>query len=169
MVSANKLMDFVGFKFVDASGMALFVGSDKPAHFFAQGYEYYARVKSRLQLLGSTTLSMGQVRMEAIRSALLYGYETEVGTYGMGIGSGVYGTGIFSFADLATNAAGLGFWMHLKDRFMCVNGRWRMMKEFKWEDYVTPAWDGACLYKCFFMCRIDQWECVQDGGNAGKV
>jgi hypothetical protein len=83
------------------------------------------------------------VRKQAIYASYQYGFNTEIEHFGLGIDKGI-GTAMFSYGDLAANAAGLRFWLNLSDMFQCTAGRgWTAIKPFRWADYVTPAWDES--------------------------
>ena len=170
ILTNGKLKAFAVFKLQDATGQDLVIGSDKTAHFFSQVKEYLDHYRTLLHLLAGTTLQPGFVKSYALDDTLNFGIETEIKAYGLGLQpAGIDGTGVFSWADLSTNFSGLLFWflftrdhsllvpdglwdqVHLpsQDRrpyFTCCvdtggRKRWKMTRTFRWEDFVTPAWD----------------------------
>ncbi len=74
-------------------------GTDKIAHIFQQGYQYYAMVER--------AIAKGLSETEAIKKAVDWGRMTERTYYGTLVG------GVYSNADLAANYAGLEFYRGL--------------------------------------------------------
>ncbi len=74
-------------------------GTDKMAHFFEQGYEYYEIYKRGLE--------KGLTEDEAIQKAVKWGRKTEKTYYGTLV------SGVYSNADLYSNYAGLKFYLGL--------------------------------------------------------
>lgn len=105
------------------------VGTDKIGHFFAQGYNYFYKIKLN----------------SSFKEAITYGSETEEGYFGL------LGTGIFSFADLNANFSGMKFWSRLTEVYssskksyaVCQLGKWVKNKNFDWRDYINPLWDES--------------------------
>jgi len=99
------------------------MGTDKPDHFFSLGYTY------------ALVSNWGAARDVALR----YGVLTEETFYGD------LTSNVFSYADLAANAAGFRFYTGLlepgsalaQDKRGCVV----QVRPFRWEEWVTPAWD----------------------------
>lgn len=99
----------------------LVIGSDKFGHFMGQGYEYY--------LVGST------------ENGLARGDLLERGVLGFG------STGVYSYGDLSANFGGSLFYKNLygspNAHVLCQDNAFipNPNKPFRWEDFVTPAWD----------------------------
>lgn len=74
-------------------------GTDKIAHFFQQGYDYYKIYKA--------ALAQGSTPEEAARKAVRWGQMTERTYYGTLI------SGVYSNADLCANYAGMKFYLGL--------------------------------------------------------
>lgn len=101
----------------------VFIGTDKLSHFMTEGLNYYRAFQ----------------RTNKIQSALNIGNRDEYGSYG------ISSTGIHSYGDLAANYQGFEFWRQLTEGpnpyFTCKDGIWSQARQFKWEDYVNPAFD----------------------------
>lgn len=101
------------------------MGTDKLGHFFMQGYDYFKRVQDGMP----------------IEKVLLYGHQ-EDGLWGLST------SGVYSYADKATNYAGYLFWSRLygRDRpyVSCPDEKkWVKARQFTMAEYVTDAWDEA--------------------------
>ena len=121
---------------VRAGGVLM--GIDKLGHFLAQGFQYYERYRELSASLPEAA------RFPAIRD---YGHEQELGQLGIATG------GVYSFADLAANWAGMSFFLALFDdvdiegdkhaRYFEQNadGTVRRVRDFHWAEWVSPDWD----------------------------
>jgi hypothetical protein len=117
---------------------SVLIGLDKLGHFIAQGFQYYGWYR---QL--DTKLAVS-ARCAAIRER---GHRQESGQLGIGTG------GVYAFADLAANWAGMTFFMALFDdvevegqehaRYFVRSddGSYRRVRDFHWAEYVTADWD----------------------------
>lgn len=107
-------------------------GSDKLAHFFAQGWWYYKIWKKRR---GKQTPEQLQ------RSLFQFGAGLEKGRLG------VHMTGVFSPADLEANHQGFLFYRqmcHADEPLLSrQNDRWQFSKKFDFHDYISPQWDES--------------------------
>ena len=118
----------------------VYLGADKFGHFFTEGFSYHEMYSSVDQY-----------------SAMQFGDLSESTFYGE------LTTGVFSYADLAANLNGLRFWNSIlglkadpitgasvdKPFVRCIDKKWRLMKEFDWQDYVDPTWDEAINCSAF--------------------
>lgn len=99
------------------------VGSDKPDHFFGEGYEYAVRSK------------WGRRRGRAIR----WGTFTEITYYGL------LTSAVFSYADLATNLDGHDFYAGLLRAGSILqrgaDGCVYQARPFDWAEWVDARWD----------------------------
>lgn len=86
----------------------VYLGTDKVSHFFAQGWEYYAAYR-KAELAGEGTGA-------CLRKAIGLGVFQEENYFGL------LTVGVFSNADLASNYAGLKFYLNLT-RPVLVDGR----------------------------------------------
>lgn len=106
-----------------------FIGVDKLGHFFDQGNEYYSVYRKEVP------------SEAAVHRAMSYGAALEDDFYGK------ITTGVKSYGDLAANYGGFLFWSQLTEGanpyFVCENDKWKQVREFRWGDYVTSAWDEA--------------------------
>jgi hypothetical protein len=114
------------------------IGTDKLGHFIAQGFQYYQWYE---QLDRSLSV---EARCAAIRAR---GHVQEYGQLGVATG------GVYSFADLASNWAGMLFFMALFDDVSiegehhahylerAAEGGFRRVRDFHWAEYVTSDWD----------------------------
>jgi len=107
-----------------------FIGTDKLGHFFSISYNYFTRaydLKTGAEIPGN------------LKNALEYGEWTENWIYGRLV------SGIYSYADLATNYAGLQFWKNLLDgespHLKCQDDHFVEAHPFTFKDYVSHAWD----------------------------
>lgn len=110
----------------------LYIGTDKLGHFLDTGYQYYKEYKA-----GG----------ESLERAIAWGQGTEKGKYGYGV------SGIYSYADLASNYEGLRFWLSFVDEasdiepyVSCENGLWTRVRKFDLNEYISAAWDEG--YNC---------------------
>ena len=106
------------------------IGSDKIGHFFDEGWSLF-----------SILLKTGSVE-----KALDYSDLTEDGIFGRLF------TGVMSNADKVANFNGMRFWstllgegMPLKGKayFKCVDGHFKLIRSFQFEDYIDAAWDES--------------------------
>ncbi len=98
------------------------IGTDKVDHFFLLGYQY-----ARVSRFGRDP-----------EAAYRWGVITEISLYGQ------LASNVFSYADLAANAAGYDFYVGLLQQgslFQLQGGCVVQSRPFDWEDWVTPAWD----------------------------
>lgn len=106
-----------------------YIGVDKLGHFFDQGNEYYSVYRKEVP------------SEAAVHRAMSYGAALEDDFYGK------ITTGVKSYGDLAANYGGFLFWSQLTEGpnpyFVCENDKWKQVREFRWGDYVTSAWDEA--------------------------
>jgi hypothetical protein len=121
---------------VRVSGVLM--GIDKLGHFLAQGFQYYEQHRALSRELPASA------RYEALRG---YGHAQEVGALGIATG------GVYSFADLAANWAGMLFFLALFDdidvegeqhaRYFepTASGGYRLSRTFHWSEWVSPDWD----------------------------
>jgi hypothetical protein len=113
------------------------IGIDKLGHFLAQGFHYYEHYR---QLAGVSEAD----RYAAIRE---HGHYQELRQLGIATG------GVYSFADLAANWAGMSFFLALFDDVViegepharyferASDGRYRRVRDFHWAEWVTSDWD----------------------------
>jgi hypothetical protein len=114
------------------------VGTDKLGHFFNNGLRSYDRYREALT-------SRGDERA-AWRAAALLGVEEEAGWLGMGV------CGVFSFADIHANLAGLRFYRALCDEGELVLGEehgWHLTTPFRIARFVDPCWDESFATSAF--------------------
>ena len=107
-----------------------------------QGFEYF----NIAYLLGK-----GEI------AALKYGDFTESSYYGY------FGTGIYSYGDLAANYKGMQFWASITGNYkptsqpllICENNQWVKNYEFKWEDHVDALLDEGvnCVEQSIFVWK----------------
>ena len=114
------------------------MGIDKLGHFIAQGFQYYEQLRTLPADMPSAA------RYDALRA---YGHAQELGALGVATG------GVYSFADLASNWAGMTFFLALFDdvdvagarhaRYFerTPSGGYRLVRPFHWSEYVSPDWD----------------------------
>lgn len=85
-------------------------------------------------------LTVQQIRERGVDVSLDLSHKMENGPFG-----GDWG--IKSYADIAADVEGYKFWSQLTETsnpyFKCRGNKWQMVREFKWEDYVSDAWDEA--------------------------
>ena len=112
-ITTNRFIEFVTIKMVDTSQREAVVGSDKLSHFFSTGLEYLNKYREIMKDFEGSTLPQSFVEKYAFEQTLAHGVDTEVGKFGMGKHKGTVGTGVFSFADMSANFAGLQFWTRL--------------------------------------------------------
>jgi hypothetical protein len=114
------------------------IGIDKLGHFLAQGWSYYEHYKKLRASLPPSVCAAG------IREL---GHGQEYGQLGIATG------GVYSFADLASNWAGMTFFLALFEDADVEGMRhahyfepslqhgWRRVRDFHWSEYITPDWD----------------------------
>jgi len=99
------------------------VGTDKPDHFWAQGYEYFGASK----------------RGRLPERAKEWGVSSELGAYGL------LTSGVFSFADLAANWQGYLFYVGLLGERSAIqvgeDGCVAQVRPFRWRDWLSDAMD----------------------------
>ncbi|MBT3586105.1 MAG: hypothetical protein HN509_14460 [Halobacteriovoraceae bacterium] len=110
------------------------VGSDKIEHLFGRGFAYFKRK---------------YLRGKKMKKVFKYGIRGEKTIFG----GNKLATGVFSYADLATNFNGMRFWNHmlaLRSDIMgqqlgpyvkCQAGKWRKVKDIDFRDYFDDAAD----------------------------
>ncbi len=149
------LLDGVSLHWKDLSSVVrvgdTVMGVDKIGHFVVEGWAYFER---------------SQLDGEGVDAAMTWGEDTEDTYFGR------YTTGVRSYADLVANFEGLRFWSRLVGegadplakrsrrarpyvkcgRRLGLFGerRFRVVRGFDLDDYVTPVWDEAvncCSYR----------------------
>lgn len=109
------------------------LGTDKLAHFFSEGWNYYRWYRSALQ--------SGLPREQAVNKAIDRGLRFERTILGM------TSSGVLSLSDLEADHAGMRFYRDLCDGDSPLLEEapdgWRMTREFDFGDYVTPEWDES--------------------------
>ncbi len=123
----------------------VYFGSEKLAHFWALGYEYFEKMHSK---------------HESLVDVLEYGEYTE-STY-----LGAWPSGVYSYADLAANYEGLRFWERvvgvdgdtgeIEPYVVCEQNKWRLAKRADMGDYITGAWDEAINRSAYVSEKIGQ-------------
>ncbi len=138
------------------------IGVDKIGHFFSEGYEYYQIYKS--------SMNSGVNERAAMKAVLRKGESLENGM------QGVLTNGVYSFADLSANFAGLRFWKVLLDGnnpyIKCVVGEdgikeYKLVRPIDMRDFVDDSWDEAinCSeYKSSVQKKIEQYLDAHRGG-----
>lgn len=133
---------FQDFRFYQAPGIyftglaslinvnGVLIGTDKLGHFLGTGFSYYKRL---------------HYKAKSYLQVLKYGEHTERTYYGLML------NGVYSYADLAANIDGLGFWEEvigtesIRNKSMpyvrCEDNKWSINKAFDIGRYVNPAWD----------------------------
>lgn len=106
-----------------------YIGVDKLSHFMTEGLHYQ-------QAARKTTAAD-----EKLKAALAVGTDQEEGGYGWSA------TGVKSYADMAANYQGYGFWKNLYEGdnpyFVCENKKWKQVREFDWKEYVDDSFDES--------------------------
>ncbi|HKP64634.1 MAG TPA: hypothetical protein VJV78_48190 [Polyangiales bacterium] len=113
------------------------IGIDKLGHFLAQGWSYYEHYQRLRQSLPLNVCAAGVREL---------GHQQEYGQLGIATG------GVYSFADLAANWAGMTFFLSLFDDTDVEGTRhqryivgtpegYTRVRDFHWREYVTPDWD----------------------------
>lgn len=101
----------------------ILMGTDKPDHFWSQGYEYFRASK----------------RGRSDERAIDWGVATERGAYGLAT------SGVFSYADLAANWEGYQFYKALLTEDsplqLGTDGCVVQTEPFRWVDWITDAVD----------------------------
>ncbi len=138
------------------------IGIDKIGHFFAEGHTYYQIYKS--------AIDSGMNERAAIKAVLKRGENLENGMQGL------LTNGVYSFADLSANFAGLKFWKVLLDGdnpyIKCVMGEdgikeYKLVRPIDMRDFVDDSWDEAinCSgYKSSMQRQIEQYLDVHKDG-----
>lgn len=126
--AAGVVLSFAGMEpSINVNGH--YIGVDKLGHFFDQGNEYYSMYRKEVPSENS------------VHRSLSYGVSLEDGMFGKAT------TGVKSHGDLAANYGGFLFWSQLTEGpnpyFICENDAWKQVRDFRWGDYVTSAWDEA--------------------------
>lgn len=148
------------------------VSGDKLGHFLHSGFEMYYIVKSisthpipdardkitkvfdwwesavdspkidaLKEKLGAKNRALGDSELAKVANTLAIeaSHVQEEGSWGLG------GTGVKSYADIASNYEGFKFWSDLtrgaRPYFTCSKNKWVLSRRFKWETYVSDAWD----------------------------
>ncbi len=119
------------------------IGVDKFGHFFVEGWKYF---------------EIAYLDGKAIDAAMAWGDRAERTYFGL------YTTGIYSYADLTVNFAGMRFWLRVLGqaqdplepgrrfnrpyvscgkRFWSRKPYWRVKRRFRVQHYLSGAWDEA--------------------------
>lgn len=105
------------------------VGTDKLGHFIDQGFTYYSHYRKK----------EGHSEYQKIWTALSGSAGEEKGAFGG------KSTGTISYADSFANYQGLLFYHRLTEGhqpyFRCTEGKWKLVQEFTFADYINEAWD----------------------------
>jgi hypothetical protein len=149
------LLDNISVHWKDLSAVVrvgdVLTGVDKFGHFFVEGWSYF---------------ETANLDGEGIAAAMDWGERSEETYFGF------YTTGVRSSADLVADFDGMRFWRRVlgaaddplkarwrsnrpyvrcKRRFLIAGKRrWKQVRKFDLDDYVTPAWDEAvncCAYR----------------------
>ena len=139
-------------------GDAVF-GDDKLGHFIQTGYEVYRAVqlKKKNEIADDRNLLAKTMDWFFGVTALIQSIDAEgseligkLGNYQEAGAWGMTAAGVYSYADIASNDDGFRFWNDLVDGpqpiFRCENNRWKFSGSFRFQDYISPAWDEA--YNC---------------------
>ena len=153
------------------------IGTDKIGHFLMAGKTYLmTELSARRRGLGA----------QAVEHAVFeHGRVLEEGSFGL------KATGVKSWADLVANHRGLEFWKRVagtaEPYIACEKGRFRLVREFRWSEYVDPLWDEAINCSTFttrlarvveqrlgqrgMQCPVDPELCRKhrDIANAGEL
>jgi len=109
------------------------IGTDKLAHFVSSGWKYYRIYRWRL--------NHGHDAADAYEWAVRWGVLEERSI------NGLLAVGVFSRADMESNASGLRFYIDLcdgDDPYLAkVDGRWGLRRSVDLAEYVTPEWDES--------------------------
>ncbi len=123
------------------------IGVDKLAHFWSAGYQYFAHAYLR-------------PRQPDVSKALELGRWMEAGLFGYTV------TGVYSYADLSANFAGMRFWNHVLSEHedplgeelgpyvACRDGHWVSLKAPVWSDYMDISWDEAVNCSAFHLSTM---------------
>ena len=140
------------------------IGLDKLGHFFAEGWQYF-EISNEVD--------------RSITDAMLWGQQKERGLFGFTT------TGVFSYADLATNLDGWRFWNKIllkqSDPLKSLPARileqpyvrceiqildsiqklqlvraWEIQSDFDIADYVNPAWDEGINCNLYATREIEE-------------
>lgn len=140
------------------------IGLDKLGHFFAEGWEYF---------------EISNEPDRSLTDAMLWGHGKEAGMFGFTT------TGVFSYADLATNFDGWRFWNRVllkqPDPLKGLTARlldqpyvrceiqllesiqkfeviraWEINNDFEIVDYVNPAWDEGINCNLYASPEIEE-------------
>jgi hypothetical protein len=111
------------------------VGTDKPDHFFYNGYWYYERARRRTE-----------------EAAIAWGTRTERTYYGLATSA------TFSFADLHANWQGYLFFRDLLSGPVAVgdDGCLTRVADFTWSDWVDWRWDEV-LNPNVYTPKVQDW------------
>ena len=105
------------------------IGSDKLGHFLGIGWKYF---------------QVADLSSEGIIKAMELGHVSEKSFFGE------MTTGVYSYADLASNYDGYIFWTDLLNSkkspsvnpyLVCQKKKLVRVRDFSWSNYVTEAWD----------------------------
>lgn len=131
------------------------LGTDKIAHIFQQGYEYYKKRERAIE--------KGESEEKAVEKAINYGKRTEATYYGYFV-SGVYSNG-----DLAANYAGMKFYQNLLHQIKVgdrtfepivvqVDGVWKLNGNRRGSilvpfisDHLDEALNPSVYFKLFWL------------------
>lgn len=115
------------------------VGSDKIGHFMDMGYDLYWREKRGHKL--EQLVHRSRVEQQGVW--------------------GKWVTGVKSYGDIAANFDGYRFWKDVfgdgeRPYFTCVDGRLKQVREFRWADYASPAWNEAINCSTFSSLKYNR-------------
>ena len=130
-----KFFEFIGFPLAKIIRIGhVYLGIDKLEHFLGSGFIYFER---------------HHLRELPLYRALMYGWNNE---YGM---TGLWITGVISYADMLANFNGMRLWNHLLQKqedvlgqnlgpyIACQDRRWVQVKELDWGDYIDHGLDES--------------------------
>lgn len=122
------------------------LGMDKLGHFLNQGFQYY------LQFTASK--NAGSSYQQAIQAAVNWGVESELTYYGSWV------SGIYSNADLASNYAGLHFYLNLFEPLTIDGVTYpELLKQVAGGNYIfneTPENSAELLLKRFVSAHMNE-------------
>lgn len=122
-----------------------YIGVDKLAHFMNEGLEYY-----RNELKG-----------KSIDQLLAIGIREEEGIMGLST------TGIKSYGDMSANYYGYLFWKNLVSGpapyVKCQKGKWKRIRDFQWEDYVSDLMDETVNCNSYLSESIEKLIHIRAG------
>lgn len=109
----------------------VYMGADKLAHFFSTGLHYYEKYQEAIK--------RGSSDEEAKIVAIEFGIHLENTVLGLWPG------GVYSFGDLEANYQGMlsniDFCSKEKAMIQFVDGRWKRMRDYNINQYITPYLD----------------------------